>query len=352
MARPLRRPAEAAATIGQGEALARASLRLAIGHDEALAGYEYRSVGYNVELLAIVGPTAVGKTALSIELAQRFHGEVISADSRQVYRQMDIGTAKATPAEQAAVPHHLIDAVDPDEELTLAHYRRLAAEAIADIAARGRLPILVGGTGLYVRALLEGWTVPEVPPQPELRRELEGCAEREGHQALHRRLAQVDPEAAARIDARNVRRVIRALEVYHAIGEPISALQAKSPPGYRILTIGLTMPRADLYHRIDERVDRMIAAGLVDEVRALLARGYDLDLPAMSGLGYRQIGQFLQGEVSLEEAIALIKRHTRRLVRQQYNWFRPTDPAIHWVDLSQPFRDRVDEWVRAFVADP
>jgi tRNA dimethylallyltransferase len=324
-----------------------------IGQGEALARYEYRSVGYNVKLLAIVGPTAVGKTALSIELARRFGGEVISADSRQIYRHMDIGTAKATASEQAAVPHHLIDVVDPDEELTLAHYRRLATGAIADIAARGRLPILAGGTGLYVRALLEGWTVPEVPPQPELRRELEGWAEREGHEALHRRLARVDPDAAARIDARNVRRVIRALEVYHATGQPISSLQTKSAPAYRVFTIGLTMPRPDLYRRIDERVDRMIAAGLVDEVRDLLARGYGLELPAMSGLGYRQIGQFLGGEVSLDEAIILIKRHTRRLVRQQYNWFRRGDPAIRWVDVSeQPSRARVEAWVHAFVADP
>ena len=309
-----------------------------------------------IKMLAIVGPTAVGKTALSIELARRFDGEIVSADSRQIYRHMDIGTAKATPEEQAAAPHHLIDVVDPDEELTLSHYRRLATEAVADIAARGRLPILVGGTGLYVRALLEGWTVPEVPPRPAVRRALEERAEREGHEALHRRLAEVDPAAAARIDSRNVRRVIRALEVYQATGEPISALQRKEPPGYRVFTIGLTMPRADLYRRIDERVDRMVEAGLVGEVRDLLARGYERgqgrDLPAMSGLGYRQIGQYLRGEVSLEEAIALIKRHTRRFVRQQYNWFRLSDPTIHWVDVTQPYRDQVEAWVRAFVADP
>lgn len=305
-----------------------------------------------IKLLVIVGPTAVGKTALSIDLALRFDGEVVSADSRQIYRHMDIGTAKATPDEREAVPHHLIDVVNPDQELTLAHYRRLATEAIAGIHARGRLPILVGGTGLYVRALLEGWTIPEVPPQHQYRQALETWAEREGHEALHRRLAEVDPEAAARIDARNVRRVIRALEVHHATGEPISALQAKSPPGYRPLTIGLTMPRTDLYRRIDERVERMIAAGLVAEIRGLLARGYDLGLPAMSGLGYRQIGQYLQGQVSLEEAVVLIKRHTRRFVRRQYNWFRPTDPTIHWVDVTRPFHAQIEAQVRAFVTAP
>jgi len=305
-----------------------------------------------IKLLAIVGPTAVGKTALSIKLARRFDGEVVSADSRQIYRCMDIGTAKATPDERAAVPHHLIDVVDPNQELTLAQYRRLATEAIADIAARGRLPILVGGTGLYVRALLEGWTVPEVPPQPALRRSLEEWSLRDGAEALHQQLAVVDPEAAARIDARNVRRVIRALEVYQATGQPISALQAKASPAYHSLTIGLTMPRQELYRRIDERVERMIAAGLVDEVRGLLERGYAPELPAMSGLGYRQIGQYLRGEVSLEEAIILIKRQTRRLVRQQYNWFRRDDPAIRWADVTQPFCDQVEEWVAALVADP
>ena len=304
-----------------------------------------------IRLLVIVGPTAVGKTALSLALARRLDGEIVSADSRQIYRSMDIGTAKATPAEQAAAPHHLIDVVAPDEELTLSHYRRLASDGIADIARRGRLPILVGGTGLYVRALLEGWSVPAVPPQPELRRALEQRAARDGADALHRRLAEVDPESAARIDARNVRRVIRALEVYHATGRPISALQDKAPPDYRVLTIGLTMPRPDLYRRIDERVDRMVAAGLVEEVRALMERGYGIDLPAMSGLGYRQIVQHLRGEISLDEAVALIKRHTRRFVRQQYNWFRLSDPTIRWVDVSEPFLTRVEAWVRDWLAE-
>jgi tRNA dimethylallyltransferase len=286
-------------------------------------------------VVVLVGPTAVGKTALSLRLARAFDGEVVSADSRQIYRRMDIGTAKATAHEQALAPHHLLDVAEPDEQLTLAQYKALADAAIRAIWARGGLPLLVGGTGLYVRAVLEGWTVPEVPPNEALRTSLYALAEREGHESLHRALAAVDPQAAQGIDARNVRRVVRALEVYHETGAPISQLQRKQPPDYRILRIGLTLPRPALYARIDARVDAMLADGLVEEVRGLLAQGYSLDLPAMSGLGYRQIAQHLAGEIGLQEATALIKRHTRRFVRQQYNWFRLDDPAIHWLDAAE-----------------
>ncbi len=304
----------------------------------------------DIKLLVIVGPTAVGKTALAVRLGQAFHGEVISADSRQVYRYMDIGTAKATPEERAAVPHHLIDIVDPDEELTLAHYQALATAAIEEVWSRGKLPMLVGGTGLYVRAVTEGWTVPQVPPDQALRARLLAEAEQLGHEALHARLAAVDPVAAERIDARNVRRVVRALEVYYRTGKPISALQYKVSPGYRILQIGLTLPRPLLYERIDARIERMMAQGLEDEVRRLVARGYRYDLPAMSGLGYQQIGQYLRGEVTREEAIALIKRHTRRFVRQQYNWFRLSDARIRWFDPSQATEKEIYDVVRAFVS--
>jgi tRNA dimethylallyltransferase len=292
-------------------------------------------------LVVIVGPTGVGKTALSIELAETVGGEIVSADSRQIYRGMDIGTAKATPAERARVHHHLLDIVNPDQMLTLAEYQRLAYAAIDDILAREELPFLVGGTGQYVHAVVEGWNVPAVAPHPELRAELEAVAQAEGAEALHRRLADLDPVAAARIDHRNVRRVIRALEVCLATGRPISQLQRKTPPPYRIVQIGVTRPRPELYARIDGRVDRMIAEGLVDEVRGLAAAGYNWGLPAMTGLGYAQIGQYLQGEISLDEAIALIKRGTRRFVRQQYTWFRLDDPAIRWVDGGAPLAELV-----------
>jgi tRNA dimethylallyltransferase len=196
----------------------------------------------------------------------------------------------------------------------------------------------VGGTGLYIKAVVEGWSIPRVKPNEALRAELVREAEVKGEEALHARLRQVDPVAAEKIDPRNVRRVIRALEVYLETGKPISELQRRRPPPYRILQIGLTMDRAALYQRIDQRVDRMIERGLVEEVRGLMEQGYGRELPAMSGLGYRQIGCYLRGEISLEEAILLIKRDTRRFVRQQYNWFRLDDERIHWFQaLDDPY---------------
>jgi tRNA dimethylallyltransferase len=285
-----------------------------------------------LSLVVIVGPTAAGKTALSIELAEAAGGEIVSADSRQIYRGMDIGTAKVTADERGRVPHHLLDVVLPDQVLSLAEYQALAYAAIADIHARGRLPFLVGGTGQYIQAVIEGWSIPAVPPQPELRAELEAQAGAEGAEALHGRLAALDPAAAARIDYRNVRRVIRALEVCLVTGQPISELQRKNPPPFDVVQIGVTRLRPELYARIDMRTDQMMAAGLLDEVHRLASAGYDWDLPAMSGLGYRQIGEYLRAEVSLDEAIARIKQGTRRFVQQQYNWFRLAAPAIHWFD--------------------
>jgi len=285
-------------------------------------------------LLAIVGPTAVGKTALAVSLGQTLKAEIVSADSRQVYRGLDIGTAKPTAQERAQTPHHLIDIRAPDDPLTLAEYQKLAYKAIDEVLARGRLPMLVGGTGQYVRAVIEGWGIPEVPPDEALRAELYAEAEASGHEALHDRLRALDPIAAGRIDARNLRRVVRALEVCLKTERPISELQRKTPPPYRILQIGLTRPRPALYRRADERIERMMAAGLVDEVRRLLEAGYDLRLPAMSGLGYGEIGAYLRGASSLEEAVQGIKRATRRFIRHQYNWFRPSDSRIHWFDLD------------------
>ncbi len=278
----------------------------------------------------------MGKTATAVRLCSDFGGEIISADSRQIYRGLDIGTAKPTLAEQAAAPHHLIDIIDPDQTLGLAEYQALATAAIAGVLARRRVPFLAGGTGQWVRGVIEGWGVPHVPPDAGLRAELEAEAAGAGPQALHARLAAVDPQAAAKIDYRNVRRVIRALEVYLKTGAPISDQQRRQSPPYRVLQVGLTMPRPALYARLDARVDRMLADGLLDEVKSLVGRGYGLDLPAMSGLGYRQIGLHLAGQIGLDEAIGLIKKETRRFVRQQYTWFRPNDPAIRWFDASQP----------------
>lgn len=285
-------------------------------------------------LIAIVGPTAVGKTAISLRLAGDLDGEIVSADSRQIYRGLDIGTDKASPAQQAQAPHHLLDVVAPDQVLTLAQYQHAAYLAIDEIHARGRQPLLVGGTGLYVRAVLEGLGIPEVAPDEPLRLELEAYAADHGSLALHGRLAALDPVAAARIDHRNVRRVIRALEVCLLTGRPISEMQAATPPPYRLLRIGLTRPRAALYARIDRRVDEMMAAGLLAETQRLLEAGYAPQLPALTGLGYRQMIQYLQGEVDYDAAVAAIKQQTHRFVRQQSTWFRLDDPRIVWFDLE------------------
>jgi tRNA dimethylallyltransferase len=246
---------------------------------------------------------------------------------------MDIGTAKPSLAERRCIPHHLIDVVTPTETFTLGEYQREAYAAIDGIVARGKAPLLVGGSGQYIRAVVEGWNIPEVAPDWELREELERVADRLGSEALHAKLGQLDPVAAERIDHRNIRRVIRALEVTLKSGTPISDLQTKTAPPYEILQVGLTRPRQELYQRIDQRIDQMIEAGLVDEAAALGAR-YGWDAPAMSGLGYRQIGFHLRGDLSMKEAVQLLRRETRRFVRQQANWFSLDDPAIRWFDLS------------------
>ncbi len=274
------------------------------------------------ELIAIVGPTAVGKTELAVAWARKLNGEIVSADSRQIYRSMDIGTAKPTPDEQRQAPHHLIDIRDPDQSFSLAEFYDLALAAIADIRSRGRVPLLVGGTGQYLAAILEGWQIPRVAPQPALRAELEQVAVQEGPTTLHARLAAVDPVAASRIPPSNVRRVIRALEVYLVSGEPISRLQERQPPPFRPRTIWLHRPRSELYARADARIERMIAAGLVEEVAALLARGYDWSLPAMSSLGYIQFRPYFEGKSDLASCIERLRFDTHAFIRRQEMWFR------------------------------
>jgi tRNA dimethylallyltransferase len=286
-------------------------------------------------LVVILGPTASGKTGLAIQAARALNGEIVNADSRQIYRHMDIGTAKPAPAERAVVPHHLLDLVAPDETFTVAQYQRAAYHAIDAIHARGRLPLLVGGTGQYITAVVEGWNVPEVPPNPDRRTELEDFAAEHGARALHDRLRAADPTAADRIDYRNVRRVIRALEVYLETGTPITALQRKSPPRYRVLPIGLTMPRESLYERIDTRLDRMVKDGLLGEVRALLDAGYTWACPAMSGLGYVQWRPYLEGDATADDVTAAIRRETRAFARRQYTWFNGHDAGIRWLDVTQ-----------------
>jgi tRNA dimethylallyltransferase len=290
-------------------------------------------------LTAVVGPTAVGKTALAVALARRIGGEIVSADSRQIYRLMEIGTAKPTAAERAAAPHHLIDIRDPDQPFSLADYQELAAEAIAGILARGRAPLLVGGTGQYLAAVLEGWQVPRVAPHPELRAALEAEAAAAGPEALHARLAAVDPAAAAQIDPRNVRRVVRALEVHGVTGRPISELQRREPPPYTIRTIWLSRPRDELYARADARVEAMLAAGLVDEVAGLVARGYGWELPAMSSLGYIQLRPYLEGASSLEACVERLKFDTHSFIRRQGAWFRRLPGLEVWAPDQPLWRE-------------
>jgi tRNA dimethylallyltransferase len=285
-------------------------------------------------LVAIVGPTGIGKSQLAIRLAQTFNGEIVSADSRQVYCHMDIGTAKPSPEELSLIPHHLINIVNPDEDFSLAQYQQLAYRAIEDIQRGNKLALLVGGSGQYVWSVLEGWVIPQVPPDLKFRHSLEKKAAKVGKDELYQELMKVDPMAAQRIDPRNVRRVIRALEVHRGTETPIPRLQYKKAPPFNALIIGLTTDRGELYRRIDSRVDQMIKQGFVAEVERLVNMGYDLSLPAMSSIGYKQVGLFLKGELTLDTAIEQIKYETHRVARHQYSWFQLKDGRIKWLDIK------------------
>ena len=286
-------------------------------------------------LVAIVGPTATGKSSMALELASTLGGEIVNADSRQVYRGMDIGTAKPSLEDRRRLRHHLYDIADPAESYSLALYVKHAREVLDSLWARGSFAWLVGGSGQYIWALLEAWTVPEVAPDEAFRAKLRAEADGQGPQTLHRRLAEVDPVAAERIDANNVRRVIRALEVYHHTGMPISEWQQKGTPDFEYLLFGVDMPNTELEPRIEQRVDAMFEAGLVDEVRGLVDAGLSPEAPAMSSIGYAEVARHLAGELSLEEARDETIRATRRLVRRQRQWFRPNDKRIHWVRDAQ-----------------
>jgi tRNA dimethylallyltransferase len=291
-------------------------------------------VDHVLPLVVIAGPTAVGKTALSVEIARNLDGEIISGDSRLFYRGMDIGTAKPTLVERQGIPHHLIDMVDPQETYSLAVFQREVSRLCDEIRERNRLPMLVGGTGQYIFAVVEGWQTPVVIPSPELRAALQDWATDIGGDALHARLALLDPSAATAIDPRNLRRTIRALEVIFITGRRFSDQRVKAAPAPGRLLIGLTRPRAELFVRIDQRIEQMIASGLVDEVKGLLAQGYDIELPSMSAIGYQEIGRYVTGQISLDEAILLMKRRTRQFVRRQAAWFKSNNPRIHWFTMN------------------
>lgn len=286
-------------------------------------------------VIAIVGPTASGKSAVALSLALALKGEIVSADSMQVYTGMDIGTAKPSPEEQALVRHHMVDVARPDELFSVARFQELAEKAIADIWRRGRLPVVAGGTGLYIDALLRGFLFPDQGRNAKVRAQLEAQAGKLGVGALHRRLCDIDPEAASKIHPNDLRRIVRALEVHSVTGSPISELQRKhqGEPKYRARLFGLTMSRDLLAKRISARVDLMVEQGLLEEVRTLLGAGYGPELTSMQAIGYKEFAAYLRGEAALDEALEQLKTGTRRYAKRQMTWFR-RNPDIIWVDVG------------------
>ncbi len=288
---------------------------------------------------------------MAVHLASIFDGEIVSADSRQIYRFMDIGTGKPTAAQRAGIAHHLIDIKAPDEEFNVAMFLDLANAAVCDVQARNKLPILVGGTGQYIWALLEGWQGAQVRADHELRQKYEEAAAVQGPEYLHNMLTQIDPESAQRIDYRNVRRVIRALEIHHATGSTASSLRRKTSGMLHHMVIGIDIIRAGLYRRIDARVHEMLTQGLVQEVESLLADGYGPHLPSMSSIGYQEIIKYLHGDLSLEEASQSIKYNTHRLARHQNTWFRRNDPRITWLTAGPDLESEASDVVRTFLSE-
>lgn len=286
-------------------------------------------------VVAIIGPTGVGKTALAVELAEHFNGEIVSADSRQFYRGMDIGTAKPSAKELERIPHHLIDVSEPDETWSLAAFKREASAAIADIQGRGKLPFLVGGTGQYIYGLLEDWQIPNQEPDDLLREILERWGREIGPYSIHQKLAILDAEAAKAIQPENLRRTVRALEVIFRSGHRFSEQRRVGKSPYSVLKIGLILPRSALYARVDARIAAMLEDGLVGEVNQLRQEGYAPDLPTLSAIGYREISAYLDGEMSLDDAVTAMKRLTRDYIRRQANWFKQDDPTIHWVEAGE-----------------
>lgn len=298
----------------------------------------------------ICGPTAVGKTDLAIRLSEFFPFEVVSADSRQVYRLMDIGTAKPSAAEQSQLKHHLIDVVWPDEEYNASLFAEQARQAIRTIINRGRRPLLVGGTGLYIRALTEG-LIQAPGADPEVRSRLNRWAEEAGSVPLHQRLQEVDPQAAGRLHPNDRVRIVRALEVYEQTGRPLSEFQAEhqfADRPYHTLKVGLVAERDLLYRRIDERAELMFASGLLEETEQLLSAGYDPELKSLRTIGYRQAIQFLVGKCSREDALEDLQRATRRYARQQITWLKQ-DKSIKWVDSCADF-DKIQKFIADFYA--
>lgn len=287
-------------------------------------------------LIILTGPTAVGKTALSIDLAKAVNGEIVSADSMQVYKYMDIGSAKVTKEEMQGVPHHLVDVIDPAEEFNVVRFQQMAKDAMEKIYARGRIPVITGGTGFYIQALVQDIDFTETAEDTPYRTELEQLVREQGAEELHARLQAVDPSAAEQIHAHNVKRVIRALEYYHLTGEPISAHneeQKQKTSPYNFVCFVLNRDREELYRRIELRVDQMLEQGLLEEVKKLAQMGYTRDMVSMQGLGYKELLDYLSGVISYEEAIYRLKRDTRHFAKRQLTWFR-REPDVTWVQVD------------------
>jgi len=301
-------------------------------------------------LIVILGPTAVGKTDLSLSLVGNFSGEIISADSRLFYRGMDIGTAKPTAKEIAFVPHHLIDVSVPQDIWSLGRFKHAVTQLVDEIHQRGRVPFLVGGTGQFVRAITQGWVIPELSADEKLRDVLTRWAEEIGADGLHQRLQVVDPAAAENMEPGNLRRSVRAFEIIFKTGLRFSDLRQREPVPYRVLQIGLNRPRPELDERINRRVDLMIESGFVDEVTNLLAQGVSPDLPSMSAIGYRQIAAYLNGDCSLDEAVEEIKKITRKFYRRQMNWFKLNDPEIHWFEMGEGIEAEISVLIEGFLS--
>ncbi len=300
-------------------------------------------------LVAVIGPTAVGKSRLGMAIARRFNGEIVNADSRQIYKYMDIGTAKPGREEREEVPHHMLDIITPDQPYSLATFQEDAYRCIASIQEAGRLPVLVGGSGQYVWALLEGWNIPAVAPDPIFRERMMRRAELEGVGSLYHELENIDPVSAAGMLPNNLRRIIRALEIHAKTGKLASSLREKKGLPYPALVIGLTAAREQLYDLIDSRTDRMMAAGFTGEVENLLDMGYRRELPSMSSLGYGQIADHLAGRMGLQEVVQKIKYETHRFARNQNAWFRLSDDRIRWFETGVATTDEVTKVISRFM---
>lgn len=302
-----------------------------------------------LKLLALVGPTAVGKTALSIALARQIGAEIISCDSMQVYRGMDIGTAKATAAERQTIPHHLIDIVDPDVNFTVADYQRLARQEIERLNQIGKPALLVGGTGLYYQALVDDFNFFPIESRNQVRKKWEAIAQAKGLAYLFEELLRVDENYAHKVGPNDRKRIVRALEVWELTGEPFSSLQLKNQNCYDLRVVGLHLDREQLYQRIETRVDMMMEAGMIQEVSGLRDRGYDLGLKSMNSLGYQQVYNYLEGMIGYDEMLYEIKRETRHFAKRQLTWFRK-DQRIIWIDAGQEDPSRLAEKITRIMA--